>query len=147
MMRSSGRLYPTFMNNSSSTIGEYLSRIFFLSQMDFQYALWQMSRLLVSPSRVYNSTKTRQLIRGQFARDDPAFIVILLSLMTILNIIYTIFFGHHSFWNFVAVILESIFFDFLLVTTILSSLFWFVTNKYLSINSQNNQQKKKIGRA
>ena len=52
MMRSSQRLYPTFMNNSSSSIGEYLSRILNISQMDFQYALWQMSRLLVSPSRV-----------------------------------------------------------------------------------------------
>ena len=57
------------------------------------------------------------------------------------NFIYTIFFGHHSFMNFIAIILESIFFDFLLVTTILSSIFWFITNKYLSINSSiNNKQ-------
>eukprot|EP01084_Bolivina_argentea_P242438 406701_1 len=131
---------PSLMNNSSS-FGEYLSRILNISQMDFQYALWQMSRLLVSPSRVYNYTKTRQLIRGQFARDDPAFIVILLCLMITSNIIYTIFFGHHSFWNFIAVIVGSIIFDFLLMTTVLSSVFWFITNKYLSlhVNSSSNK--------
>ena len=55
MMRSSGRLYPSFINNASSAVGvgEYLGRILNISQMDFQYALWQMSRLCVSPSRVY----------------------------------------------------------------------------------------------
>ena len=126
-------MYPTFATSSSSSV--YLSRLLDFAQMDFQYAIWQMSRLLVSPSKVYNSTKTRQLIRGQFARDDPAFVVILLCLMIVFNMIYTIFFGHHSFWNFVAVFAESIIFDFMMVTCILSTLFWFVTNKYLSINS------------
>jgi len=75
------------------------------------------------------------MIRGQFARDDPAFIVILLALMVTSNVIYTVFFGHHSFWNFVAVILESVFFDFLLMTSVCSSSIWFISNKYLSINS------------
>lgn len=60
--------------------------------------------------------------------------------MILLNISYTIFFGHHSFWNFIAVILESIFFDFLLATTILSSIFWYISNKYLSINSSSNNK-------
>merc|ERR1719334_2772258 len=106
------------MNSSSSSVGEYLGRILNVSQMDFQYALWQMSRLLVSPSRVYNSTKTRQLIRGQFARDDPAFIVILLCLMTASNVVYTVLFGHHSFWNFVCVVLESVLFDFVLAASV-----------------------------
>lgn len=89
-------------------------------------------------SRSYNSTKTRQMIRGQFARDDPAFIVILLSVMITSNMIYTVFFGHHSFWNFLAVILESVFFDFLLMTSVCSSSIWFICNKYLSINSPHH---------
>ena len=171
MIRGSARMYPPISNNSSSTFGEYFGRILNISQMDFQYAFWQMSRLLVSPSRVYvcnltafhcpdhvlsimlnpqtipiapsspfsyNSTKTRQMIRGQFARDDPAFIVILLALMITSNMIYTIFFGHHSFWNFLAVILESVFFDFLLMTSVCSSSIWFISNKYLSINSPHH---------
>merc|ERR1712087_729779 len=50
----------------------------------------------------------------------------------------TVFFGHHSFWNFFAVILESVFFDFLLMTSVFSSSIWFISNKYLSINAPHH---------
>ena len=116
---------------------EYLRRLFNRSQMDFEYALWQMSRLCISPSQVYLSTKTRKEIKGKWARDDPAFIVILLILMLISNIIHTIIFGEKRFLNFIAVILETIFFDFMFISGILSIIYWIISNKYL-IDSNNN---------
>ena len=73
--RTAPPLYPTGLRDSLKSGSyhfhksagmkgmEYLARLFSKSQMDFQYALWQMSHLLFNPAKVYNSTKTRKRMR------------------------------------------------------------------------------------
>ena len=51
--------------------------------MDFEYTTRQMIDLILSPSTVYDLSKYRKRTRNQWARDDPAFFVLLFLLMAI----------------------------------------------------------------
>eukprot|EP00057_Strongylocentrotus_purpuratus_P031623 XP_785144.1 PREDICTED: protein unc-50 homolog A [Strongylocentrotus purpuratus] len=56
---------------------KYLRRILHFRQMDFEFAMWQMIYLLVAPQKVYRNFQYRKQTKNQFARDDPAFLVLL----------------------------------------------------------------------
>lgn len=45
--------------------------------MDFEFAFWQMIYLLSAPQQVYRNFGYRKQTKLQFARDDPAFLVLL----------------------------------------------------------------------
>ncbi|KAK6916391.1 UNC-50 [Dillenia turbinata] len=45
-------------------------------QMDIEYTFWQMLHLCTSPKVVYQHTKYHKQTKNQWARDDPAFVVI-----------------------------------------------------------------------
>lgn len=56
---------------------KYLRRLLYFGQMDFEFALWQMVYLFTSPQRVYRNFHYRKQTKDQWARDDPAFLVLL----------------------------------------------------------------------
>lgn len=76
---------------------KYLRRIIMFKQMDFEFALWQMFYLFIAPQKVYRNFQYRKRkcsehcfiysyvyvrkifveTKSQFARDDPAFLVLL----------------------------------------------------------------------
>lgn len=56
---------------------KYLRRLFRFQQMDFEFAAWQMLYLFTSPQRVYRNFHYRKQTKDQWARDDPAFLVLL----------------------------------------------------------------------
>lgn len=56
---------------------KYLRRLLHVRQMDFEFALWQMLYLFTSPQRVYRNFHYRKQTKDQWARDDPAFLVLL----------------------------------------------------------------------
>lgn len=56
---------------------KYLRRIVHFRHMDFEFALWQMLYLFTSPQKVYRNFQYRKQTKDQWARDDPAFLVIL----------------------------------------------------------------------
>lgn len=96
---------PTPANSSRSCLSattksyKYLRRLLKFDQMDFEFALWQMLYLFVSPQKVYRNFNYRKRkcastdsnnissmgksflmfteTKSQFARDDPAFLVLL----------------------------------------------------------------------
>jgi len=78
----------------------YLRKLSNFKQMDFEFALWQMTFLFINPQKVYRNFQHRKgklsiqyimlyhLIstflvetKLQFARDDPAFLVLLSGLL------------------------------------------------------------------
>jgi len=79
----------------------YLRKLSNFKQMDFEFALWQMTFLFINPQKVYRNFQHRKgksffiqygmlynvistfLIETklQFARDDPAFLVLLSGLL------------------------------------------------------------------
>lgn len=56
---------------------KYLRRLLHFRQMDFEFAIWQMLYLFTSPQKVYRNFHYRKQTKDQWARDDPAFLVLL----------------------------------------------------------------------
>ncbi|XP_048492728.1 uncharacterized protein LOC104904945 isoform X2 [Beta vulgaris subsp. vulgaris] len=66
----------------------YLRRIIKWQQMDVEYTFWQMLHLCTSPKVVYQHTKYHKQTKNQWARDDPAFIVICSFLLAVSTLAY-----------------------------------------------------------
>eukprot|EP00474_Spongospora_subterranea_P010207 CRZ10665.1 hypothetical protein [Spongospora subterranea] len=113
---------------------EYFQRVLSYDQMDFQYACSQMVSLCRNPSSVYKSTKLRKQIKNQWARDDPAFVVIVLYFMSISAISFSIAFGFVSSWHFCRLVLSAVFFDFVGIGTVIATAGWYIANNYMKVH-------------
>ncbi|KAF8980674.1 hypothetical protein BGZ46_003877 [Entomortierella lignicola] len=72
----------------------FLRRLFRFPHMDFQFALWQMLYLCISPRIVYRNIHYHKQTKNQWARDDPAFMVILSGLLGFSAIAWGLVYGH-----------------------------------------------------
>ena len=94
-------------------------------QMDFEFALWQMLHLFYKPQSVYRNFQYRKVriclmehgmirdlqeTKAQFARDDPAFLVLLAALLLVSTAGFSFVLGIH-FWAFIKFLLYVIFVD------------------------------------
>ncbi|KAL0718155.1 hypothetical protein Bca4012_067477 [Brassica carinata] len=77
---SSSRANPMFL--------QYFRRIVKWQQMDIEYTFWQMLNLCTSPKVVYQHIKYHKQTKNQWARDDPAFIVICSLLLIVATLAY-----------------------------------------------------------
>ena len=55
-------------------------------QMDLEFTFTQYVYLCKSPSKVYKLTSWRKQTKNQWARDDPAFVVILVAFVLIATV-------------------------------------------------------------
>ncbi|XP_041991414.1 protein unc-50 homolog isoform X1 [Salvia splendens] len=108
----------------------YLRRIVKWQQMDIEYTFWQMLNLCTSPKVVYQHTKYHKQTKNQWARDDPAFVVICSLLFSVALIAYCAAYDH-SAGHAVFVVISSLFVHFFLIGAILATFCWFFTNNYL----------------
>lgn len=122
----------TSSSGANQGFNEYCSRIFHFNQMDFQWAFWQMIKLCTEPSLVTKYTKHRKQRKNQWARDDPAFVVILVFFMVVSSTAYSVAFGS-SFSQWFWGVMKSVLIDFLAVGFIISTTNWFIANNYLSV--------------
>lgn len=109
---------------------KYLRRLLHFRQMDFEFALWQMLYLFTSPQRVYRNFHYRKQTKDQWARDDPAFLV----LLSVWLCVSTVGFGlvlDMGVVETLKLLLWVVFVDCIGVGLLISTLMWFVTNKYL----------------
>lgn len=102
--------------------------------MDIDYTLWQMLYLCVAPSRVYRTTKYHKQTKNQWARDDPAFVAIMVYFMAVSALGYAIAF-HKRLGGFLKGILYAVIVDFGLVGVIIASLGWYFSNHYLLVDA------------
>ncbi|CAA7409752.1 unnamed protein product [Spirodela intermedia] len=121
----------------ASTFSHYLRRIVKWQQMDIEYTFWQMLHLCMSPKVVYQHTKYHKQTKNQWARDDPAFVVIFSVFLVIATTAYCAAYsesaGHASLTVISVVILH-----FFVVGGGLATCFWFLTNSYLREESPNS---------
>lgn len=89
--------HPKDCMSAATKCYKYMRRMFKFDQMDFEFAFWQMLYLLISPQKVYRNFQYRKSMfsikfilninvvkcciiilasKSQFARDDPAFLVL-----------------------------------------------------------------------
>ena len=62
--------------STAARLHKYIRRIFRRDQMDFEFALWQAVYLIINPQVVYRNFHYRKQTKNQYARDDPAFLVL-----------------------------------------------------------------------
>ncbi|KAI7907917.1 UNC-50 [Cokeromyces recurvatus] len=119
-----------------------LKRLFRFPHMDFEFALWQMGYLLIAPRRVYRNIYYHKQTKNQWSRDDPAFIVLLALFLTLSGIIWG-FTYNYSVLDIMKTSFFMVFIDLLLVGFTISTVTWFITNKFLiqNINSYAVAQK------
>lgn len=122
---------------AATKLWRYFRRMSKVNQMDFEYALWQMMYLFVAPQKVYRSFKYRKNTKSQFARDDPAFFVLLLAWFCFMSSAFGIVF-RLNFWKFVKFISYMVFFDFIGSGLVFATIFWYVLNKCFA--SKRNQK-------
>jgi len=109
---------------------KYLRRIFHFRQMDFEFALWQMLYLFYRPQQVYRNFQYRKETKAQYARDDPAFLVLLSTVLIVTSAGFSFTLGIH-FWGFVKFLLYVIFVDMVGVGLVIATLLWWVSNTFL----------------
>ncbi|CAB0036058.1 unnamed protein product [Trichogramma brassicae] len=109
---------------------KYLRKLLKFEQMDFEFAAWQMVYLFTSPQKVYRNFQSRKQTKSQFARDDPAFLVLLAGCLFVSSIGFAILLGL-SFLHFIKFLLYVVFVDCITAGIIVASVLWFVANKYL----------------
>ncbi|KAF5937103.1 hypothetical protein HYC85_024609 [Camellia sinensis] len=116
---------------------QYLRRIVKWQQMDIEYTFWQMLHLCTSPKVVYQHTKYHKQTKNQWARDDPAFIVICSFLLAVSTLSYCAAYDH-STTHAVFVIISVLLIHFLLIGVVLATCCWFLTNNYLREEAPNS---------
>ncbi|UYV81058.1 UNC50 [Cordylochernes scorpioides] len=107
----------------------FLRKFVIYKHMDFDYAAWQMLHLFVHPRRLYRSFLYRKRNKDQFARDDPAFLILVLVLILVL----TVGFAMANKMDFKKTLWLHIwvYIDFFCLALIITTLFWYITNHYL----------------
>ncbi|XP_073959356.1 protein unc-50 homolog isoform X2 [Choristoneura fumiferana] len=109
---------------------KYLRRLFQFNQMDFEFAAWQMVYLFVSPQKVFRNFNYRNHTRSQFARDDPAFLVLLSIWLFLSSVCFALGMGL-GWGQLVLFIIFVVFVDFIGAGLLVSTIFWYLSNRYL----------------
>ncbi|XP_034836155.1 protein unc-50 homolog [Maniola hyperantus] len=112
---------------------KYLRRLFKFNQMDFEFAAWQMVYLFVAPQKVFRNFNYRKHTKSQFARDDPAFLVLLSVWLFLSSMFFALCIGLSS-GQIALFVLFVVFVDFIGAGILVSTIFWYVSNKYLSVD-------------
>lgn len=116
---------------------QYLRRVVKWRQMDVEFTLWQMLHLVVAPKLVYKHTTWHKQTKNQWARDDPAFVVITSVLLTVAASAYCVTYGKGVAFS-VLTVLSALCVDYLLLGAVLATAGWFLANRYLRVHSAHS---------
>ncbi|GJQ68150.1 hypothetical protein Trydic_g10725 [Trypoxylus dichotomus] len=97
--------------------------------MDFEFAIWQLVYLFIAPQKVYRNFQYRKQTKSQFARDDPAFLVLLSFWLLFTSIGFAIVLDL-TFFRFIIFLLYVIFVDCIGAGLLIATIFWYISNKY-----------------
>jgi len=112
---------------------EYFRRIISYSQMDIEYTFWQMFYLCFHPAKVYRSVTWHKQTKNQWARDDPAFVVILSLFVCVASLAFAIAFRINTITSIIKLLFWSTFIDFIGIGIIISTITWWFSNRYLRV--------------
>ncbi|MFH4979108.1 hypothetical protein AB6A40_005817 [Gnathostoma spinigerum] len=115
---------------AGAKLNRYLRRLVRFRQMDFEFAVWQMIYLLVQPQRVYRNFIYRKRTKDQWARDDPAFLVLLAFSLLITSVLFA-FVMRLTFVGFLSFLAWVVFVDCIGVGLLVATILWFISNTFL----------------
>ena len=107
-----------------------LARFRNMKQLDFELALWQMLHLIISPKKVYRNIYHHKQTSNKWARDDPAFVIILVAMLLVTAVFYAIAYQVY-FSQFLFLCLYMVLVDFFLVGVIVASATYWFSNTHL----------------
>ena len=84
---------------ASAQMSAYLSRIFNTKQLDWDFTFSQMVYLVVDPGQVFRMSQYRSRMKHQWARDDPAFMLLLTFFILVSSIAYGVAFSATTAWD------------------------------------------------
>ncbi|PRW20867.1 unc-50-like protein [Chlorella sorokiniana] len=96
-----------------------------------------MRQLCTSPKTVYKHTSYHKQTKNHWARDDPAFVVVLCALVAATAVAYCLAFGH-GVGRSLLTILSVVAIDFLAVGAGIATAGWAVSNRFLRRKSQHS---------
>ncbi|KAL1516607.1 hypothetical protein ABEB36_000500 [Hypothenemus hampei] len=118
------------INSAYQKTRRYFRRLFKFEQMDFQFALWQMFYLLAAPQKLTKVFRARKNFKSQYARDDPAFLILFAGALCLTSIGFAVALGY-SFTQFLKFLVVEIFIDCIGIGVVIATTLWYVTNKFL----------------
>ncbi|CAF1370699.1 unnamed protein product [Adineta ricciae] len=116
---------------------KYLRRLLKFRQMDFEFAIWQIIHLFIAPQKVFRAFQYRKQTKNQWARDDPAFLVLLMVFLVVSSIIIGLVLGM-GFFGIIKLVLWVVLVDCVLVGLLISTIYWYIANRYLIANPKSN---------
>lgn len=123
----------------STNMSLYLRRILKPKQMDFEYTFWTMLQLLISPKTAYRHTAYHKQTKNLWARDDPAFILVISLLIVLASCAYCVAFSD-TFGHAVLTILSVVSIDFVLLGCATATAGWLVSNNFLRKKNLHQHQ-------
>jgi len=128
--------------HSGSYVPEYVRRIFHYPQMDLEYTFWMMFYLCINPKVVYRTTTWHKQTKNQWARDDPAFVAILMFFLAVASVAYAFAFHVTAFVGIMRLMFWSVFVDFISVGVIVATIGWWLSNRYLRVQGIHSVEQK-----
>jgi len=105
--------------------------------MDFEFGSWQMLHLLIAPQKVYRNFQYRKQTKDQFARDDPAFLVLLAGLLCVTSCCFGFVLGL-SLPDTLKLLTWIVVIDCIGSGLLIATGLWWFSNRYLRTVSTND---------
>lgn len=134
-------------SNTNMAPAIYLQRLVDLSQMDIQSALDQMKSLLIPTQiqKVYKMAYYRKQTKNHWARDDPAFVAIQISLLLIASFAYSIALRSDSvIYNTLYFCFHSVIINFVLFGAIVATTARSIANQHLVVTTSSNHVRQTV---
>lgn len=121
---------PFYAAGPNSWWSRYLRRAFSVQQWDLEYTFYQLIYSFRSPARVYKLTQHRKQTKNQWARDDPAFFVLLLAFLGVAAVSFGVAYEYNSPLAYAWLVAQA-WLGFVGSGAVLSTACWAAANKYM----------------
>jgi hypothetical protein len=108
----------------------YLRRAFSVAQWDLEATFYQLIYSCRAPARVYKLTQHRKQTKNQWARDDPAFVALLLAFLAVSAVGYGVAYEYPSPLAYGWLVLQA-WLHFALSGAALATASWAVANRHM----------------
>jgi len=119
---------------ASPSFSEYMRRMIQYAQMDIDYTFAQMIYLCLAPRKVYQLTSYRKQTKNQWARDDPAFVVVIVLFLVVAALSYSVALQVRGL-AMLRILCVFIGLHFVAVGAVIATCSWVICNKYLRVQS------------
>lgn len=120
----------TGLGTGRGGLSTQLKRLTKFRSMDFELAFWQLTYLVVAPRRVYKQTYHHKQTKNQWARDDPAMLILIAGCLGAAGVAWSLVY-RLPVLSLITIPLLMILRDFLLSSLVVATILYFLSNRLL----------------